>query len=104
LLLKDHLDADSFTPKDGLTDATVHTMLEDREGNVWITTVGGVERFRPTNVHSLPPEVAAGGGHALAPAENLWQRNVHLSASKSSESCWDVMLQRNQKQQTAVVS
>ena len=29
------------------------TMLEDREGNVWVGTASGLDRFRPTNLHAL---------------------------------------------------
>ena len=92
LLLKDHLDAEGFTTKDGLTDPVVHTMGEDREGNVWITTTGGVERFRPTNVHTLPPQVGEVSGHALAPAENgnVWIGQTHGTGSPGSsvEGLW----------------
>lgn len=69
LLFKDHPDPDRFTTQDGLSDAVTKTILEDREGNVWITTSAGVDRFRPTNVHRLPPAVGQLGSHALAPAE-----------------------------------
>lgn len=70
LLYRQHLNPDSFTSKDGLSDGVTKQILEDREGNVWITTSGGVDRFRPTNVHRLPSSVSELGRHALAPAEN----------------------------------
>jgi signal transduction histidine kinase/ligand-binding sensor domain-containing protein len=74
LLFKDHPDPDTFTTKDGLSDGVAKTILEDREGNVWITTSSGVDRFRPTHIHRLPPEVGQLGSQALAPAENgsIW--------------------------------
>lgn len=34
----------------GLTADLVHTLFEDREGNVWIGTSLGLERFRPANI------------------------------------------------------
>jgi signal transduction histidine kinase/ligand-binding sensor domain-containing protein len=50
--------ASSFTAKDGLTSSRAHTAIEDMEGNIWTATAGGVDRFRPTNVHkvALPVE------------------------------------------------
>lgn len=42
-------------------------VLEDREGNVWVGTAGGIERFRETKLTPVPlPERM--GGPALAPA------------------------------------
>lgn len=70
LLFKDHAAPDSFSASEGLSDATVKTILEDREGNLWLGTGGGVDRFRRTNVRRLPPEVGRLNGQALAPAEN----------------------------------
>jgi ligand-binding sensor domain-containing protein len=70
LLFKDRPDSDSLTARDVLSDSTVKTILEDREGNVWIATSGGVDRFRSTRVHVLPPAASALNSHALAPAEN----------------------------------
>ena len=43
LRYEDHPQAVRFTAKDGLTDSIAKTILEDREGNIWVTTGGGVE-------------------------------------------------------------
>jgi signal transduction histidine kinase len=37
---------DRFTRADGLSSNTVSDMFEDREGNIWVATVGGLDRFR----------------------------------------------------------
>ena len=37
---------DLFTPADGLSGGVVSSLLEDREGNVWVATVDGLDRFR----------------------------------------------------------
>jgi ligand-binding sensor domain-containing protein len=44
----------AFTKQDGLTSDYVYCMLQDREGNVWIGTSGGLDRFRQSPVVSVP--------------------------------------------------
>lgn len=39
-------EAEQFTHKNGLLADIVYGLLEDREGNIWVTTSRGVERFR----------------------------------------------------------
>jgi signal transduction histidine kinase/streptogramin lyase len=39
-----------FTAKDGLSDDYVRTVLQDREGNIWVGTRNGLDRFRKTNL------------------------------------------------------
>ena len=41
---------ESFTAKDGLSDDFVRAILEDREGNIWVGTNNGLDRFRKTNL------------------------------------------------------
>jgi signal transduction histidine kinase/ligand-binding sensor domain-containing protein len=43
----------------GLTSDLVHTLFEDREGNIWIGTGLGLDRFRPANIVT-EPSVPAG--------------------------------------------
>ena len=90
LLFSDHPNPDSFTTKDALGDAHWRTMLEDREGNVWAATGSGVDRFRPTNVHSLPPELGEAGHYALAPAENgsVWIGSHFGNARSPLDGLW----------------
>lgn len=42
--------AEQFTKKDGLSHDYVLSALEDREGNIWFVTVGGLDRFRESKV------------------------------------------------------
>jgi len=35
-----------FAPSDGLSGQNVHTLFEDREGNIWVATETGLDRFR----------------------------------------------------------
>ena len=44
---------DSFTQSDGLSGDTVTALFEDREGNVWVATPGGLDRFREFPVSSI---------------------------------------------------
>ena len=37
---------DVFAPSEGLSGEFVKDFLEDREGNIWVTTNGGLDRFR----------------------------------------------------------
>jgi signal transduction histidine kinase/ligand-binding sensor domain-containing protein len=41
---------DSFTTKDGLTDNVTRSFLQDREGNVWVGTNTGLDRFSKTSL------------------------------------------------------
>ena len=49
-LFKGHMD--SYTTKDGLTSNLVFNFLEDREGNVWAATSGGLDKLRDLPVIS----------------------------------------------------
>jgi signal transduction histidine kinase/ligand-binding sensor domain-containing protein len=40
---------DRFSRKDGLSGNNVYTFLEDREGNMWVGTDSGLDRFRNRN-------------------------------------------------------
>ncbi|HET7212567.1 MAG TPA: two-component regulator propeller domain-containing protein, partial [Terriglobia bacterium] len=44
----------AFTQQNGLTSDYVHCVLQDREGNVWFGTSGGLDRFRQSPVVSVP--------------------------------------------------
>jgi PAS domain S-box-containing protein len=41
---------ESFTAKNGLSDDFVRAILQDREGNIWVGTNNGLDRFRETNL------------------------------------------------------
>ena len=41
---------ESFTAKMGLTDNVATTTFQDREGNIWVGTITGLDRFRASNV------------------------------------------------------
>lgn len=41
---------ESFTAKEGLSSDRAQAILEDREGNIWVGTSAGLDRFRPANI------------------------------------------------------
>jgi signal transduction histidine kinase len=43
---------DHFDSKDGLTSDSVYSFFEDRDGSIWVTTSGGIDRFRDFKVWS----------------------------------------------------
>ncbi len=47
-------EVEAFTQQNGLTSDYVYCVLRDREGNVWIGTSGGLDRFRQSPVVSVP--------------------------------------------------
>ncbi|QSQ19151.1 hypothetical protein JY651_27805 [Pyxidicoccus parkwayensis] len=44
---------DGFAEKDGLTTDSSMTLLEDREGNIWVGTQLGLDRFRRNDVRTV---------------------------------------------------
>ena len=38
-----------FNENEGLTSATIYCAMEDREGDIWVGTLGGLDRFRRRN-------------------------------------------------------
>ena len=64
---------ESFTTRDGLSDDVVFAILQDREGNIWVGTANGLDRFRKTNLVpvTLPfkPQVAV---LAAGDAGDIW--------------------------------
>jgi signal transduction histidine kinase/ligand-binding sensor domain-containing protein len=55
---------DHFASADGLSSDTVESLFEDREGNLWLTTTGGVDCFRSIPVVSFSHE-GLGAGDAV---------------------------------------
>jgi ligand-binding sensor domain-containing protein len=48
-----HGRTDIFTRKDGLSGDVVLCLFEDREGNVWVSTIGGIDRFREPPITNM---------------------------------------------------
>ena len=45
-------ESESFTSREGLSSDVTNNVLEDREGNIWIATNGGLDKFRPATLIS----------------------------------------------------
>jgi signal transduction histidine kinase/ligand-binding sensor domain-containing protein len=56
---------DHFASADGLSSDTVESLFEDREGNLWLTTTGGVDCFRNIPVVSFSVREGLGAGDAV---------------------------------------
>jgi signal transduction histidine kinase/ligand-binding sensor domain-containing protein len=67
LLIEDRENTDRFTRKQGLS-GDVHSMIEDREGSLWIATSAGIDRFRRNNIRQLALARADNISYSLAPA------------------------------------
>jgi ligand-binding sensor domain-containing protein len=54
-------DVEKFSRKEGLTNGDVNVVLEDREGNIWVGTSSGLDRFRHRNLSwtAFPPSGAS---------------------------------------------
>jgi PAS domain S-box-containing protein len=67
---------ESFTAKDGLSDDVVRSILQDREGNIWVGTNSGLDRFRKTNLVSVefPFKLRQSVG-AAGDAGDVWVEN-----------------------------
>jgi PAS domain S-box-containing protein len=67
---------DLFTRSDGLSGNTISTLLEDREGNIWVAGVDGIDRFRDFAVSTLSIEQALSSRAVLsvlgAKDGNVW--------------------------------
>jgi signal transduction histidine kinase/ligand-binding sensor domain-containing protein len=57
---------ESFTTKNGLSGDIVLTSLQDREGDIWVGTNNGLDRFRKTNL--VPVVLPFQPGHAVLAA------------------------------------
>jgi ligand-binding sensor domain-containing protein len=59
---------DTFSRADGLSGDDIQALLEDREGNMWVATDGGLDRFRTfaATIYSAPQGITGLKGSLLA--------------------------------------
>jgi signal transduction histidine kinase/ligand-binding sensor domain-containing protein len=61
-------EVEAFTQRENLTSDYVYCVLQDREGNVWIGTSGGLDRFRQSPVVSVPVQPLSDRGSLPIPS------------------------------------
>ena len=54
------VEVETLTRRDGLTGDAITSLFEDRDGSVWLSTQGGVDRFRASRF--IAPPALAGAG------------------------------------------
>ena len=59
---------EAFTQQNGLTSDYAYSVLQDREGNVWVGTSSGLDRFRQSPVVSVPVQPILNGGALPIPS------------------------------------
>src|SRR6185436_1546679 len=57
---------DSFGASDGLTGDSIGTFFEDREGNFWVATLNGLDRFRDFAVATFTEKQGLADGRVLS--------------------------------------
>ena len=67
---------DLFTAKDGMTSDAQVGMLQDREGNVWVGTVRGLDRFSEPQLIRLPVQEEGRAAIAAADGGGIWVARI----------------------------
>jgi len=67
-----HGRTDVFTRADGLSGDVVLSLFDDREGNIWVTTTGGLDRFRELPVTTITTKqgLSSDGAHSVVAARD----------------------------------
>lgn len=68
LVRRVHGRTERFSHTDGLSGDVINTIFEDREGNVWVATSSGLDRFRDVKVATLTSREGLPGGDISAVA------------------------------------
>jgi signal transduction histidine kinase/ligand-binding sensor domain-containing protein len=72
---------ESFTAKDGLTDDYAISILQDREGNIWVGTHNGLDRFRKSDFVPVALPVPLRQSQMVAgEGGDLWLQGMNLDA------------------------
>jgi signal transduction histidine kinase/ligand-binding sensor domain-containing protein len=75
-----------LSPQQGLSGYIAFTALEDREGNIWVATNSGLDRFRRTKLEAAALPLYYGGeARAMAAAANgaLWTDGFFVPGARS---------------------
>jgi signal transduction histidine kinase/ligand-binding sensor domain-containing protein len=85
---------ETFTEKNGLSMNRTYPMIEDREGNIWVASDRGLDRFRATNIvpitHLTGPLVVGEEGDAWFPTWDFPESQlIHLRGLTASSQPLD---------------
>src|SRR5262249_8798404 len=69
-------EVEAFAQREGLTSDYVYCVLQDREGNVWVGTSGGLDRFRQSPVVSVPLQPISYPGALPIPSLDSFTTNA----------------------------
>jgi signal transduction histidine kinase/ligand-binding sensor domain-containing protein len=81
LIRRVHGRTERFSRADGLSSDSVSSFFEDREGNVWVATSSGLDRFRDVKVATLTEREGVLGSYAGAVAASR-DGGVWISGSR----------------------
>jgi ligand-binding sensor domain-containing protein len=79
-------EVEAFAQQDGLTSDYVYCVLQDREGNVWVGTSGGLDRFRQSPVVSVPLQPIS--YHGALPIPSLGSFTTNALAPGDQGALW----------------
>ena len=77
-------EVEAFTQQNGLTNDYVHCVLQDREGNIWFGTSGGLDRFRQSPVVSVPLQPISYHGALPIPASHSFTTSALAVGDKGT--------------------
>ena len=77
---------EEYTPLNGLTSDYIYCVLQDREGNVWIGTSGGLDRFRPSPFVAVPVQPISNRGALPIPSLQSFTTSAVISGDQ--EDVW----------------
>ena len=79
-------EVEAFAQENGLTSDYVNCVLQDREGNIWFGTTGGLDRFRQSPVVSIPLEPISYQG--ALPIPSLHSYTTSALAASDQGALW----------------
>ena len=77
-------EVEAFTQENGLTSDYVHCVLQDREGNLWFGTSGGLDRFRQSPVVSIPLQPISYRGALPIPSLHSYTTSALAAADQGA--------------------
>ncbi len=82
----ERVQAQGFSTRQGLSGNTTHAAFEDREGNVWVSSNGGLDQFRERRLREIPLTryLAEARPLAVGPRGQLWIDYNYLDTARSA--------------------